>query len=129
MAVDLREAVQIDQRLHGKRFIRSEFALTVLFSLAIAGLTLRRFVHQPPTTAGGFLLTIAIFVFFAGLATNYAVLLWMACEPLPAKDLPGQSSLRSLMLQLSGLILLPGAIALVAWRQRRSAQFPRMLRS
>jgi uncharacterized membrane protein len=120
MPVDLKQVVRIDQILHGERFIRIEFGLAVPLALAILAVTARMVARHPPSTPWGLLLAVLTCVFFLGLSLNYSVLFWLAHGPVTAKELPDRAVLRSLTLQLSGLILLPGAIAVVAWRQRRS---------
>jgi hypothetical protein len=122
MAVDVRHAVRVDQMLHGQRFIRVEFALAILLMVALDVFVAGVMVLRHHSSSHQLFLMVVMVIFFTGEAINYAVLLWFARGPIPAGfSMPSKTELKLLTLRLSGLILAPGAVALVAWRQRNGA--------
>ena len=120
MAIDLRNAVRIDQVLHGKRFINIEFICAIVLTLAFDVLVVRTWITHPYMNKRGIVLLSALLVFFTGEFINYAVLFWYSRGPVPEITLPERPVLRSLTIRMTGLILIPGAIAVMAWKQRRS---------
>ena len=117
--LDLQRAVRLDQTLYGERIIRLEFAAASLLGVGLAVLTARQIVSATTTDSQGLLVMGGLLALFVGLAVNYLVLFWLSRGPLPGlARVDARREMRSIGWQFTILILLPGACALVAWRQR-----------
>jgi hypothetical protein len=112
--VDVYEAVKYDVRLHGARFITLEFAAAALIAGALAIFEVVR------AAASGASVPMALW--FAGFALNSlaVVLLARTAGRDGTEARVSQRWLHLYALELIVMLLLPGAVALVALLQRRA---------
>ncbi len=112
--VDLYEAVRYDVHLHGAWFIIGEFAAATLLAAALATFELLRPEPSRSTLLAGF--------WFAGFAVNSLAVVLLA-KRAARSDPSWRAHPRRLHLyvvELVALLLIPGAVALVATIQWHS---------
>jgi hypothetical protein len=115
--IDLYEAVKYDIRLHGFRFIVTEFALATAGAFAVAVVEFAHSAHGGSPLWGG------LWFLSVGLNTSAVVVMALAVRATAADTTLGDRRLHLYALQLTVLLLVPCAVVLVALRQWRAGDY------